>query len=130
SIVSGLTNTTGNPSSPRYYEFSCAVHGSPGESEERCISFIDEAEDKDPVLEAYPNPLMDYSIIDFVIQEEGYTSLIVYDMYGRVLDRLVDENLVPGHYTIRWEPELSLKGMYLVELRSNHVKESIRMIKD
>ena len=129
SIVSTLTNPAGDPSSPGYYMFSCAIHGSPGESEERCISFITDPDDGNNVLEVYPNPFMTHSVIEFIVNEDGFTSLVIYDMYGRVVERLVDENLAPGEYAIRWEPESTLKGMYIIQLHSNNVNKSLRIIK-
>ena len=128
-IVSALTNPAGDPSSPEYYTYSCSIHGSPGESEESCLSSTVDHLEMDPVLNAYPNPFESYLEIEFVIKEEGYTSLNVYDIYGRLIEHLVGRYLLPGSYKISWEPDATVKGIYIINLHANKLYKSTRIIR-
>ncbi|MFD2067143.1 PA14 domain-containing protein [Pontibacter silvestris] len=72
-------------------------------------------------LTVYPNPLSDRATVGFVLQENAQTTLEVYDLSGKLVQKLFNGIVKAG------EPlELTLKandlrpGLYLVKMKSNN----------
>jgi hypothetical protein len=68
---------------------------------------------------AYPNPFNPATTVRFDIPEIGNretVSLIIYDIQGREVERLVDGPLLPGTYQIPWRPIRTASGMYFSRL--------------
>jgi len=51
----------------------------------------------------YPNPFNPSTAIDFSIAAEGYVSLNVYDITGRIVSTLVEGNLSSGYHRAVWD---------------------------
>jgi thermitase len=51
----------------------------------------------------YPNPFNPSTTIRYEIPEASRVSLVVYDIMGREVLRLVDDVIEPGYYTVKWE---------------------------
>ena len=73
----------------------------------------------------YPNPFRESTSISFSIplsNSNQHVELEIYDVRGRRVDRLVDEPLSTGHYTVRWDGVESTgnqvaSGVYFSRLR-------------
>ncbi|MGE5861795.1 MAG: FlgD immunoglobulin-like domain containing protein, partial [Ignavibacteria bacterium] len=73
----------------------------------------------------YPNPFNPSTIISFSIPYDltnSRTELIVYNIQGEVVKRLVDETLPSGNYLTRWDGRNDLgnqvtSGIYIYSLR-------------
>jgi len=50
----------------------------------------------------YPNPFNPIANIPYDVAKESFVSLIIYDLLGREVIRLVDKYQMPGKYHIRW----------------------------
>uniref|UniRef100_UPI003217A0B3 CARDB domain-containing protein n=1 Tax=uncultured Draconibacterium sp. TaxID=1573823 RepID=UPI003217A0B3 len=59
-------------------------------------------ENKPVRLKNYPNPFNDLTTIEFCIPERAHVSIIVYDLMGREINRLVERTYLPGEYTVSW----------------------------
>ncbi|MDP2207223.1 MAG: T9SS type A sorting domain-containing protein [Bacteroidota bacterium] len=55
----------------------------------------------------YPNPFNPKTKIGFRLQVSGFTSLKVYDIFGREVAVLVNEKLEAGEHEIEWDPSTS-----------------------
>jgi len=64
----------------------------------------------------YPNPFNPATKIQFDIPKVTDVSLIVYDMLGREVARIVDETKPPGHYEIEWNGSRLASGVYFYRL--------------
>ncbi|HIB30004.1 MAG TPA: T9SS type A sorting domain-containing protein, partial [Candidatus Marinimicrobia bacterium] len=87
----------------------------------------------------YPNPFNPRTIIEYDIPynttglEQIPTSLVVYDLLGREVARLVDENLSPGKYSIVWNGMNKFgirvaSGIYFYSLRTGSFSNTRKMI--
>lgn len=83
----------------------------------------------------YPNPFNPVTKISFEIPVSiaiASTSLIIYDITGKVVSVLVDEELQPGKYEIEWSvdggAEHFSSGVYFYTLRSGNFKETRKML--
>ena len=65
----------------------------------------------------YPNPFNPSTTIEFALKESGFTTLRVYDMVGRVVDELVNEELPVGTYTATFDASDLASGTYLYVLQ-------------
>ncbi len=81
----------------------------------------------------YPNPFNPSTNIDFALADDGKVSLIVYDLLGRQVKTLLDENLKSGRFTVTWDgrdesgSDVS-SGAYFYRITSAGFSESKRMI--
>jgi hypothetical protein len=67
----------------------------------------------------YPNPFNPVTKIDYQIPVESKVSMIVYDMLGREISRLVDEQQKAGFYTVQFNTNNFASGIYFYRLITN-----------
>ena len=84
---------------------------------------------KSPVLEQnYPNPFNPVTVIRFGLPVAEHTTLIIFDLLGREVIRLVDEFLEQGRYTYRWDAAGKPSGMYIYKLTSGNFVQTKKMV--
>jgi hypothetical protein len=66
----------------------------------------------------FPNPFNPSTRISFAITKEGPVSLRVYDVLGREVATLVNQNRRPGEYTEEFNGNQMASGVYVYVLRS------------
>jgi hypothetical protein len=66
----------------------------------------------------YPNPFNPTTTIGFKIQQGGLTTLRVYDILGKEVATLVDENLPAGSYEAVFDASRFASGTYVYRLQS------------
>jgi hypothetical protein len=81
----------------------------------------------------YPNPFNPTSTICYDLPEASDISLIVYDITGREVTRLVDDNLAPGYHRVIWNGKNSTgwaapSGLYVARLVTPEYTKSIKMV--
>ncbi len=79
----------------------------------------------------YPNPFRGATTIQFQVAEPAHVSLEVYDVLGRKVATLVDEEKAPGTYSVRWTASESgslASGVYLYQIQMGSFAESKRMV--
>jgi photosystem II stability/assembly factor-like uncharacterized protein len=76
----------------------------------------------------YPNPFNPSTKIKFNLSHRGYVSLVVYDVLGRIVKTLVDEELNAGKYTKEFTPANLASGIYLYCLKTPNAIYSKKMI--
>ncbi|NOS86647.1 MAG: T9SS type A sorting domain-containing protein [Ignavibacteria bacterium] len=78
----------------------------------------------------YPNPFNPSTIIRLDISgtSAAKTSLIVYDLLGREVAVLVDENLRPGEYEVHFDGTNYPSGIYYYKLTTGNFSETRKMI--
>jgi hypothetical protein len=77
----------------------------------------------------YPNPFNPYKIVYIlIIRGNDNVVLKVYDILGREITTLVNENLQPGTYETEWDAENYPSGVYFYKLHSSGFTQSKRMV--
>jgi|AntAceMinimDraft_17_1070374.scaffolds.fasta_scaffold02449_3 hypothetical protein len=95
------------------------------------ISQIDKTENK--ILQIYPNPVTNNSIIIFNLSESSNVKLSVYNINGQLINSLIDENMDKGIHQFNWsatdnsEKKLNA-GIYLMKLQTNNSVKSLKII--
>ncbi len=69
-------------------------------------------------LPAYPNPFNGITNLDFSLPFKSVISLNVYDITGRLVSQVVNEQLFAGNYHISWDASEIPSGLYLAHLKT------------
>lgn len=76
----------------------------------------------------YPNPFNPSTNILFDAAESGFISLIVYDITGREVKRLVHQNLNAGRYSVELNSGDLASGIYFYSLIAENFVQTKKMI--
>jgi hypothetical protein len=76
----------------------------------------------------YPNPFNPSTEIRFTITRSGSTTLKVYDLMGREVSTLVNETLVPGAYSVKFDASRLSSGTYVYVLTSGGMRLTNKMM--
>lgn len=76
----------------------------------------------------YPNPFSEYTSIRFRLHESMHVRLSVFDLTGREVDVLVDDQLAPGLHTVRFDPGELENGIYGYRLKGNGLELARTMV--
>jgi hypothetical protein len=88
-----------------------------------------------PILsQNYPNPFNPTTIVEFYLTAMSDVVLVIYDMLGREVRKLVDQKLEPGTHKVMWDGKDSRRqrvasGPYLCQMRVNgKVRQSKKLV--
>jgi hypothetical protein len=76
----------------------------------------------------YPNPFNPATRIPFSVRGSGFVSLKVYDILGREVRTIVNENLQSGSYEVTFNAEGLASGVYFYRLQAGNYAETRRMM--
>jgi hypothetical protein len=76
----------------------------------------------------YPNPFNPSTSISFAIPRSSFVSLQVYDVLGREIATLVNENLEAGSYKAEWNAAGQPSGVYFYRLTAGEFTDIGKMI--
>ena len=76
----------------------------------------------------YPNPFNPSTIIEFKIPEVGLVTLKIYDLLGREVKILVNEEMQPGVYKIDFNASSFASGIYFYTLNAGEFISTKKMV--
>jgi hypothetical protein len=76
----------------------------------------------------YPNPFNPVSTIKFDIPKISFTKLIIFDILGREVATLVNEQLKPGAYSVVWDATNYPSGVYFYRINASDFTDVKKMI--
>jgi hypothetical protein len=81
----------------------------------------------------YPNPFNPLSTIRYDLIQASDVSLIIYDVLGREVARLMDRYMEPGYHQIMWDSRDASgrqvpSGIYIARLTTPEYSKSIKML--
>jgi parallel beta-helix repeat protein len=76
----------------------------------------------------YPNPFNSSTDIWFALPENKKVLIDVFDIYGKKIETLVDENLPPGYHKTVFEDNNYRDGVYICHIQSGNYKQVIKMV--
>lgn len=97
------------------------------------ITGIDDISDKSipesyKIHQNYPNPFNPVTTIDFTLPVGGKTSLVIYNILGQEVSKLVDEFLPASDYSFRWDASSNPSGIYIYLLKTEEKVFSRKML--
>lgn len=76
----------------------------------------------------YPNPFNPSTKIRFDIPKSGNVNITVYDMLGREVTTLVNQQLSPGTYETDWDASGYSSGIYYYKIQSDDFVDTKKMV--
>ena len=81
----------------------------------------------------YPNPFNPETTLGFALPKATRISLVIYDIGGREISKLIDESMGAGHYQIQWDGKSSYgetvpSGVYIAVLSTREYVNSIKLV--
>ncbi len=76
----------------------------------------------------YPNPFNPSTRISFDIASESKVSISVFDITGKKVAELVDENMKAGSYEVEWSASKLSSGTYFYRMQAGSFTETKKMI--
>jgi hypothetical protein len=139
--VSHTTDTTRVfvPDKHKRYQFYSIAHDIAGNREitppnyDVVVTGIDEENAGGTVLKTtlsavYPNPLSTQTTILYDVSRSTGVKIVIYDILGRNVGVLVDENKASGSYKVEWKPKGLSNGVYIIRLESGEYNISRKAI--
>ena len=112
-------NTTNLPSGRRY-TFNCLVGINPVSQNGIPTEF--------KLTQNYPNPFNPTTMIKFSIPKTSLVKLVVYDILGREVRTLVNEQKMPGYYDISFDASMFASGVYFYKLEAGTFTDVKKMV--
>ena len=84
--------------------------------------------DKFSLSQNYPNPFNPTTNIEFSIQEKSFVKLKVFDISGKEIQELINENFNPGTYKYDFNAESLPSGTYFYRLETEKFSETKKMV--
>lgn len=84
--------------------------------------------DKYSLYQNYPNPFNPTTKIDFDVLKKGLVTISVYDILGRELETIVNENMEPGKYSYTFKGDNLASGIYFYRIRVNDFSAVKKML--
>ncbi|MBU2493587.1 MAG: T9SS type A sorting domain-containing protein [Bacteroidetes bacterium] len=76
----------------------------------------------------YPNPFNPETSIQFDIPESGFVTLKIYDILGKEIKTLVNNNLNPGIHNVKFDGTGISSGMYIYKLTASNFTSIKKML--
>ena len=81
----------------------------------------------------YPNLFSSYTIIDYQLSEKTKVNLTIYDIRGKLITTLVNQEQIQGHYEVGWygndnSGNLARSGLYICNMIAGDFRKSIKML--
>jgi len=64
----------------------------------------------------YPNPFNSSTTLSYSLPEKSMVDITIFDIRGRLVDRLVHEEIVSGTYELNWSPQVG-SGVYFCKAK-------------
>lgn len=77
----------------------------------------------------YPNPFNPSTTIQYDLPVAGHVTLVVYNMLGQVVDKLVDDQQNAGAYKIRWDASKMSSGVYMYHITVDAGKQTFKEVR-
>ncbi len=76
----------------------------------------------------YPNPFNPETNIEFSIPKASFVTLSVYDILGREIEKLVNDNLSAGQYNVRFNASNYPSGVYFYKIEAPGFSKTNKML--
>lgn len=90
--------------------------------------FAGELPEKFELLQNHPNPFNPQTEISFTLPAKSPVTLGIYDLLGRKVITLVDQELPAGEHRVKWNATNFSAGIYFYQLQSGNFIQSRKMI--
>ncbi len=101
-------------------EYGKRVTGIPAATRQKPAQYI--------LAQNYPNPFNPETTIRFYLPQSGPTMLTIYDVRGRIVKRLLENNMTAGPHSLHVNARELASGVYFYELKSGNFRQVKKMM--
>lgn len=76
----------------------------------------------------YPNPFNPSTKISFTLPKASHVSLLIYDIHGKEVDRLLEGEQSAGSHSIEWNASQVASGVYFYRLTAGEFVQTRKMV--
>jgi hypothetical protein len=76
----------------------------------------------------YPNPFNPVTTIKYQMPNAGIVTLKIFDILGREVATLVNEQKQPGKYDVQWNASNNSSGLYFYRIQTEKIVETKKMV--
>jgi photosystem II stability/assembly factor-like uncharacterized protein len=76
----------------------------------------------------YPNPFNPSTTIKYSLPQTGRVTLSIYDLLGREVVKLIDEEKPPGEYETQWNASSHPSGVYFIRMQAGEFSETRKVV--
>jgi len=109
-----------------WFPYSIKVHSTPLTSVEN--NNLTRSIEEYHLEQNYPNPFNPETIIHYQVPENGKVSLKIFDLLGKEVVSLVNEEKSPGKYDVKFNGRNFPSGVYFYQLRSGQFIDTKKFI--
>ena len=85
------------------------------------------------LVQNHPNPFNPITTINFSIPEQSMVTMKIFDLSGRLVETLINNQMSVGHHSVNWDGKDSYgnevsAGIYIYTLEGNNIYMSRKMI--
>ena len=80
------------------------------------------------ITSVYPNPFNPVTNIEFSLDEKSNVYISIYDINGRSVDLLAENEFNRGFHNVMWDASEYPSGVYFVKIISNNISVSQKII--
>jgi len=111
---------------------SSGEHGTPGEINDVYTGIDERAQLEVPIAfslgQNYPNPFNSVTTIPFSVSMAGRVTIEVYSILGQLAEKIMDENMTPGHHYVVFKSENLPSGLYLYTIKAGNYNKTRQMV--
>ncbi|NJN34124.1 MAG: DUF4331 domain-containing protein [Saprospiraceae bacterium] len=68
------------------------------------------------MMKAGQNPFSSETVLDYHISNDAHVSIVVYDLSGRAIEILENQDMPAGNYQVKWQPKNAAQGTYIARI--------------
>jgi photosystem II stability/assembly factor-like uncharacterized protein len=76
----------------------------------------------------YPNPFNPFTTIKYSLAQKGRVTLSIYDLLGREVIKLIDEEKPAGEYETKWNASSHPSGVYFLRMQAGEFSETRKLL--
>ena len=81
-----------------------------------------------PAISCSPNPFSGQATIAYYVPTSGEVEIAVYDLFGKKIKALVNDNQQAGSYSLPFDDELLSGGMYVCKISTNGLTATTSLV--
>lgn len=94
-----------------------------------CAGSVDEIEDNERFISAYPNPFGNETTMEFTLESRDHLVIDVYDNGGMLIATIADQVYDRGKHQLRWNAENLPTGVYIIKMTVGEKMYTTKVIK-
>ncbi len=97
---------------------------------ENCGTGVNEIQHSTFNIQHFPNPFSSSFTISYSLAETGFVSLKLFDVTGKLISLIANENQTKGEHTVNYDGKNSAEGIYYYQLITDKGTETKKIVKN